>query len=272
MHFVGIDLAWGGRQPTGLAVLDADARLLHVSAVRDDDEIQAALTPFTQGACVVGIDAPLVVTNPTGSRPAEKALSADFRRFDAGTHPSNTGRPEFADGTRGARVAKRLGLDMDPRSGRERRAIEVYPHAASVVLFGLSKILTYKNKPGRDLALLRSELLVLMGHLESIVGVDETWTGLRAQVEHAVRKSELRVVEDQVDAVVCAYVALHAHRWPERTTTYGDAATGAIVTPTLGSPALTSAPRTPTVRASPSRSTPPSTPTWCSRARRRSPW
>ena len=34
------------------------------------------------------------------------------------------------------------------------------------------------------------------------------------QVETATRKSELRVVEDQVDAVVCAYVALFADRRP----------------------------------------------------------
>jgi hypothetical protein len=40
-------------------------------------------------------------------------------------------------------------------------------------------------------------------------------------------------VEDQVDAVVCAYVALFAERWPERTATYGDFETGYIVTPSL---------------------------------------
>jgi predicted RNase H-like nuclease/ppGpp synthetase/RelA/SpoT-type nucleotidyltranferase len=235
VHYVGIDLAWGERQPTGLAVLDADARLLHVSAVRTDEEIEAGLAAYVGGDCLVAIDAPLVVRNATGSRPAEKALSKDFRRFDAGTHPSNTGKPEFAAGPRGARVAKALGLDIDPRSGRARRAIEVYPHAATIVLFGLEKILRYKNKQGRDLELLRSELLVLMGHVEATVATDETWAGLRLQVEQATRKSELRRVEDQVDAVVCAVVALVAHRSPDQVTTYGDLETGYIVTPTLGS-------------------------------------
>jgi len=43
--FVGIDLAWGERQPTGLAVLDADARLLHLATVRTDAEIAASLQP-----------------------------------------------------------------------------------------------------------------------------------------------------------------------------------------------------------------------------------
>ena len=233
MYFVGLDLAWGERQPTGLAVLDDAGQLVHVSAARTDDEIAAQLAPYLDGPCLVAIDAPLIVTNPTGSRRAEQELSKDFRRFEAATHPSNTGKREFANGTRGARLCKRLRLDMDPNSGRERRAIEVYPHPATVVLFGLGRTLKYKDKRGRDLELLRSELLTLMTHVEQIVPTDRAWQTLRAQVEGATRKVDLRQVEDQVDAVVCAYVALFAERWPERTTTYGDFETGYIVTPTL---------------------------------------
>ncbi|GEP39979.1 GTP pyrophosphokinase [Nocardioides psychrotolerans] len=233
MHHIGIDLAWGERQPTGVAVLDDDARLLALAAVRTDEEIAAVLAPYADGDCLVAIDAPLIVINPTGSRAAEKALSKDFRRFEAGTHPSNLAKPEFADGTRGARVSSLLGLDMNPRSGRARRAIEVYPHPATVVLFGLPRTLKYKAKAGRDLELLRGELLILMTHLESVVTTEVTWADLRAQVETATRKSQLRVVEDQVDAVVCAYVALFRQRHPERVTTYGDFETGYIVTPSL---------------------------------------
>ncbi len=234
MHFIGIDLAWGERQPTGLAVLDEQARLLHVSAVRTDDEIVAGLAAYADGACLAAIDAPIVVTNPAGSRPAEQQLSKDFRRFDAGTHPSNTGKPEFANGTRAARVARRLGLDVDPRSGRRRRAIEVYPHPATIVLFGLPKVLRYKARPGRDVDLLRAELLTLMTYVEGVVGTDETWAGLRSQVEGATRKSELRRVEDQVDAVLCAYLAHFVEHRPDLVTHYGDPETGFIITPTLG--------------------------------------
>jgi predicted RNase H-like nuclease/ppGpp synthetase/RelA/SpoT-type nucleotidyltranferase len=233
VFYVGVDLAWGERQPTGLAVLDEEARLVHLSAVRTDEEIRSALAPYVEDSCLVAIDAPLIVPNATGSRVAEQELSRDFRRFEAGTHPSNTGKPEFAHGTRGARVCKLLGLDMDPRSGRRRRAIEVYPHPATIVLFGLGRTLKYKAKPGRSLDLLRSELLTLMNHVERIITTDRSWQALRAQVEGATRKVDLRQVEDQVDAVVCAYVALFADRWPERTTTYGDLEQGYIVTPTL---------------------------------------
>lgn len=233
MHYVGVDLAWGERRPTGLAVLDEAGALVHVATVGTDDEIAEQLAPYVDGPCLVAVDAPLVVVNPTGSRPAERELARDFRRFEAGPHPANTGKPEFANGTRGARLCKRLGLDMDPRSGRARRAIEVYPHPATIVLFGLPRTLKYKDKRGRDLELLRSELLVLMGHVEEVVPAGPAWVALRNQVEGATRKSHLREVEDQVDAVMCAYVALFADRWPERTTTYGDLEHGYIVTPSL---------------------------------------
>ena len=50
MHFVGVDLAWGERRPTGLAVLDGEGRLLHMSAVRTDEEVAAALAAYVEGS------------------------------------------------------------------------------------------------------------------------------------------------------------------------------------------------------------------------------
>ncbi|MCW2867186.1 MAG: pyrophosphokinae, partial [Marmoricola sp.] len=124
---IGVDLAWGVKRPTGLAVLDADGRLVHVSTVRTDEEILTTLAPYAEGDCLVALDAPLIVRNATGNRPGEAELNRDFARFDAGAHPANTGKPEFAGTPRGAVIASALGLDMNPRSGRARRALEVYP-------------------------------------------------------------------------------------------------------------------------------------------------
>jgi len=240
MYFVGVDLAWGLRNPTGVAVVDRDGRLIHVQVARDDADVLAALTPYTEGDCLVGFDAPLVVTNPTGQRPAETALNRDFRRFEAGTHPANTGKPEFADGPRAGRLAGALGLNLDPFGTATRRAIEVYPHAATVVLLRLSRTLKYKAKPGRDLAQLKSELLVLMDGLERLRDAavplrvaGPAWLELRREVVAAQRKSELRRAEDPIDAVMCAYVCLYAERRPADITIYGDSATGYIVTPSL---------------------------------------
>lgn len=240
MHFVGMDLAWGEKRPTGLAVLDDTGRLVHLSAQTTDDAIIEALDGFTDGDCLVAVDAPLIVTNATGNRPAEKALNRDFARFDAGAHPANTGKPEFSARPRGARIAERLDLDIDPGSTAARRAIEVYPHPATVAVFRLGRTLKYKNKPGRTFAQMQAELLRLTGLLDGLTSAATpmdldvpVWHDLVAAIASATRKSQLRVAEDQVDAVVCAHVALLAARRPDEVTTYGDGETGYIVTPRL---------------------------------------
>ncbi|NEN77399.1 DUF429 domain-containing protein [Nocardioides zeae] len=240
MHLVGVDLAWGERAPTGIAVLDERGRLLSTAAVTTDDEIDAVVAPYVAGECVVAFDAPLVVRNATGTRPAEKALNQDFRAFEAGTHPTNLGKPEFADGPRAARLARRWGLDLDP-DATGRRALEVYPHAATVALLRLGRTLKYKQSRDRTFSQMRSEMLRLTEGLEQL-GRARTplllhrrpvWEELVALVENAERKSELRLAEDRLDAVVCAYVALLAAREPERLTRYGSVEDGVIVTPTL---------------------------------------
>ena len=107
------------------------------------------MAEYLAGDCLVAIDAPLVVANPTGNRPAERALNRDFARFDAGAHPSNTGKPEFAGrpGVPGSRAAPGPG-HRPGVAGAPRRAIEVYPHPATVALFRLGRTLKYKQKPG----------------------------------------------------------------------------------------------------------------------------
>ena len=240
MYFVGVDLAWGQRSPTGVAALDSDGVLCHVGVAGDDADVVAQLAPYVTGPCVVAFDAPLVVTNPRGNRPCEAALNRDFRRFDAGAHPANTGLAWFADGGRGARLCAALELDLDPHSPAPRRALEVYPHAASIVLFGLDRTLKYKQKSGRDFAQLQSELLRLIGFVEQLASASPTlgvgtpsWQALRHSVLTAAGKSALRRAEDPVDAVLCAYIARFAALRPDDVTIYGDTATGAIVTPTL---------------------------------------
>lgn len=253
VYFVGVDLAWGDRKPTGIAVVDDTGLLVHIGAAQDDTTIRAVLDPYVRGDCLVAFDAPLVVNNPTGQRPSEAALNRDFAKFEAGAHPTNTGKPEFAGVPRAARLAKALDLAIDPDSTSGRRAIEVYPHPATVALFRLGRTLKYKAKPGRSVVQLRSELLRLMDLIEGLaqaappLRVTDTdgWVELRRTVETAEGKSDLRRAEDPVDAVVCAYVALFATRRPGDVTAYGDAATGVTITPTLP-PDLFPAPPEPT--------------------------
>jgi predicted RNase H-like nuclease len=246
MYFVGLDLAWGEKNHTGIAVIDSDGRLLHVGIAQDDESIETAVAPYVGDECLVAIDAPLIVNNPTGYRPCESALNRDFQRFDAGARPAFTEKPEFKD-PRGARIATALGLDMDPASTAGRRAIEIYPHPATVVLFDLKKTLKYKRGAFEDR---QGELLKLMTHIEGLdratprlrVNHNVSWVELRRRVAAATRPGQLDRDEDPVDAVVCAYVALYRYHRPEDVTVYGDLETGYIVTPTLP-PGQASTPR-----------------------------
>src|SRR5271156_7123091 len=237
MHFVGLDLAWGEKNSTGVAAIDSDGRLLHVGAAQDDASSEAAVSPYVSNDCLVAIDAPLIVKNLTGHRPCEAALNHDFQRFDAGARPAFAEKPEFNE-PRGARIATALSLDMNPLSSSPRRAIEVYPHPATIVLFGLDKILKYKRGP---FEVRQHELLQLMTLIEGLdkatprlrVNHNVSWVELRRRVAAATRPGQLDRDEDPVDAVVCAYVALFSYHRPEDVTLYGDFASGYIVTPAL---------------------------------------
>src|SRR3984885_5781066 len=144
MPFFWLDLAWGEKNNTGVAVVDSDGRLLHVGAAHDDASIAAAVEPYFSADCLVAIDAPLIVRNPTGARPCETALNRDFHSFEAGAHPANTENPAFKS-PRGARIAEALTVDINPAASSTRRGIEVYPHPATVALLGLEKTLKYKR-------------------------------------------------------------------------------------------------------------------------------
>ena len=235
MDFVGLHLASGEKNQTGVAVIDSDGRLLHVGVAENDASIEAAIAPYASEECLVAVDAPLIVPNETGARPCESELNRDFAKFDATARPAYRGRPEF-NPPRGEVLANRLGLDIDPHSRAKRRAIEVFGDSATVVVFRLAK--TLKHRRG-EFEIRKRELLQLMTYIEGLddasprlrVNRNPAWVELRKRVEAATRPAHLDRDEDPVDAVICAYVALYQFHRPEDVTIYGDFETGYIVTP-----------------------------------------
>jgi predicted RNase H-like nuclease len=241
VHYLGIDLAWGERARTGVAVLDATGRLVTSTSVVSDDEIVDALRPWTSApGLVAAVDAPLVVPNLTGRRPCEAQVSAAFGRFSAGAYPANRSNPLFAGEPRAARLARRFGWQIDPATPLTPStglALEVYPHPAMVALFGLETVIPYKLKAGRELPGLRAAYARLLDHLEETCGrrlglqQHRRWAELRSTASGAVRKSELDRIEDEVDAIFCAYLAwLWVHERGSLTV-WGDVHEGYIVTP-----------------------------------------
>jgi predicted RNase H-like nuclease len=252
MFFIGLDLAWAAKNRTGIAVVDIAGRLQRIATAVSDEEIAQVIGEYIRGDCVVAIDAPLRVTNRRGPRPAERLLNREFHAFEAGARPAFTDQPGgLFDPPRGAVIAEKLDLDIDPESTADRRAIEVYPHPATVALFKLGCTLKYKRGRGTTAderrAYRKREMLRLIEHVESLstaslalhVSMHQGWMTLRQDVANAHRSFQLDVSEDQIDAVLCAYVAAMFVNRREEIAIYGDfPANGYIATPKLPTPLM----------------------------------
>jgi predicted RNase H-like nuclease len=232
--FIGIDLGWYGK-PSGLAsivLVNGELRLRSVTRLEPVDEITSWIqAECGSGSAVAAVDAPLVIPNPTGIRAAERALNRDFRRFHAGCHAANLGRPFARNVLAFSRLLESLGFqhgaDMPARSPG-RFQIEVHPHAASVSLFALPQIVKYKRglRAARAMGLRRLRRLMLT-HLPRMN------PALDLRLPGVPTTGNLKPVEDRIDAVLCAFIAAHWWYWSTGgNRVYGDNTNGYIVVPT----------------------------------------
>lgn len=235
--FVGIDLAWGNRSLSGLAMLRWHENILQevlpTQLLYSDDEICRTIAKYDElESVVIAIDAPLVVPNLTGERPVEAEIRRRFARYHAACHPAS--RRLLGDPPRGEQLCTLLmqQLSVQPYPAPPvqqpcRIAFEVYPHAAMVRLFGLPRILEYKARPGRSLLYRRGQmeayidLLACLPHPpldlpDWLVDIPETAAGLKR-------------FEDRIDALFCAWLAARA--WMYGGEVLGAADTGAIWLP-----------------------------------------
>ncbi len=244
--YIGIDLAWSDRNQSGAACLVGDpagARLAAPPALLGDLEAIVAYVErhAAAGPALVAVDAPLLVPNLTGRRPADAALSAAFRRYEAGAHPANR-RLLARDGVvRGERLVELLSARgfrhverIDAGAGG-RLVTEVFPHPAMVAIFGLERTLKYKARPGRSTEARLAEWRRYHAHLAALSQADPPLRGHEALMQTDVaglNGRALKAHEDRVDALMCAYIALYAHRWgAARCRTFGDMREGYMFTP-----------------------------------------
>ena len=235
--YLGLDLAWSPRNPSGLAALDGSGTLVDARAdvVTDADIlrwVRERLAPTT----VLGIDMPTIVPNATGVRRCERELAADFRRYHAAPHPANRGR--FPDGGRARHILDALGadgvrerLDLAARfTGRY--AFEVFPHPAHVRLFARDAIFRYKKK-SRPWPAVLEQWSAYRAALGSLAAADPP-LHLPPGFAPVAAVRGYKAYDDLLDAITCAYVAAFVHRWglrPPHVRVYGDTVDGYIVVP-----------------------------------------
>lgn len=244
MTFIGIDLAWGERNPTGGAVIRDGQLIATTGALTDNNAIIAFISthlPGDEGA-VVAVDAPLRVPNVTGSRPCDKLLSAEWRQYEAGALPGNRTLLAVAGAVRGETLVASLQAAHGfqevapiPHQTKGRFICEVFPHPAHVALFGLAKTLKYKARLNRTLADRHTAFIQYQAALRGLISANPPLYGAEdlLQIEiTALSGRRLKAYEDTLDAITCAYVA--AYLWwhgPDKGRVYGSVADGHILTP-----------------------------------------
>lgn len=251
MKFIGIDLGWSSGA-SGLCCLNwENDRLQFIECDRKQSVndilawIDTQISP-TEPA-IIAVDAPTIIANLTGMREADKLTHKHFGRYHAGCYPANLSRP-FAQKT------VEFGLCLEARGFVHsptieakklgRYQIEVYPHPATINLFKLDRIIKYKKGKlaERQLELMKlcQYILDILPSLEPSLNLScstgkmplNCGTGILPVSETPTSVATLKALEDQLDALLCAYIGAHWWYWGiERNLVLGDRATGYIVIP-----------------------------------------
>ncbi len=250
MRILGIDLAWGERKPDGLALLDAAApgevTLWKAASVVGDENLLSSVRELVDdGPALLALDGPIICRNETGARPVDREMHCIFGRAHAGCHPANLSRCSRPNRIRKELEAMRFRADHHMRNPQQlfeaegdplRRQIEVYPHPATLSLFGLRRIIKYKRgrvaERARQLAYFHQLLRRTLPQVVPPVHIDRSAGELFEQDPTRLVGEARKRHEDMLDAIVCAVVGwIHWWYGGRLSRVVGDSETGFIVIP-----------------------------------------
>lgn len=237
MRYLGIDLAWGEGSEvrpanrSGVVALDASGKVLDAGWTIGLDETVEWVESQSATDTMLFVDAPLLVTNTDGQRPAERQVGQRYGRWWVSANSTNMGSPRQA----GVRLIEQLaqfgwsyddGCDGPPSTGR--RVSECYPYTAIVGAAELGyedKRPMYKRAPKKMKAaeawpLRTAACDELIGRVAALAHAQPP-LDLRSHPETAALvgtpspsvASAYKKREDLLDAAICAWTAALWHRF-----------------------------------------------------------
>jgi len=242
--FIGVDLAWrSSGNNSGAAVLRGDRGGAHLVDVAEPlqslDDVREFIGGCTSAVTVIAIDAPLIISNIGGQRACETAVGKRYGSREASCHTSNLRLYPDAPSVALAEDLIAHGYVHAPCAmpASSRVLLEVYPHAALVALFDLPKTIKYKRGSVQQKRLGLESLAVHIRRLSTgapALAATEQLERVLSKPLADLRGAALKMHEDTLDALVCAYLAYYYWYWHmERTEVFGDVGTGYIVNPKL---------------------------------------
>ena len=140
-RYLGIDLAWGEgtdarpAKETGLVLLDEYGTILEAGWARGINDVLEWIEANALPGDVIGIDAPLVVTNETGMRECEREVAQRYGPWKVYANPSNLSREWFGGITLRVRLEALGYLYTDgttPVDASDISFFECYPYTTLV--------------------------------------------------------------------------------------------------------------------------------------------
>ena len=152
VRILGIDLAWGYRNPDGVCSIEiknGNAYVNEIGLVRGSAALKNWVQNYTKNSSVMAmVDAPIICPNPSGSRPVDRLSHVKFGRFKAGCYPANQKlcpRPVEV-----GNMLRQLGFEIswEIATAKKKRLIasEVYPHIAIIRFFRFKRAITLQER------------------------------------------------------------------------------------------------------------------------------
>jgi len=202
--YIGIDLAWGEKNPSGFCVATSSKnklKILDVKLLHSIDEIIDEILKYKDFKVHVGVDAPLVVPNENGNRDIEKEFNKDFAKYKISMLPANKKiLTKYSPKIRSVGLYERLsalGFKRDYKS--DKVIFEVYTHSTIAMLWNNHEILPYKRKKGRDTTFIKEQLEVYKKYLSKEFFSHKI---LKEDLS-SLKGKKLKDYEDMLDALTC---------------------------------------------------------------------
>ncbi len=221
MRIIGLDAAWGERNPDGICFLE-NKHLIKTHCLPTSETLQEILK-FSPAQ--IAIDAPVIVPNKTGSRPVDRMITSTFYHQKIACYPGNQ-----SNCTRIIQLVKNLKKSgySPSLTSKNKSIIEVYPHLSIVNFFQLPERLPYKKGTvAEKRTVFRKLQQLLLNYLTR-----HQFT-LAPQVKAILQSRWTKSIEDQTDAILCAITSHHHLTQSQNSTQLGDLQSGFIVFPRL---------------------------------------
>ena len=213
-YFIGIDLAWGEKNPSGFSVAIESGKKLKIldsKLLLSIDEIVQEVQKYDEQRVLIGVDAPLLVPNESGNREIEKNFNRDFAQYKISMLPVNKKLlTKYTQNIRSVELFKELSKLGFKRDFKHSKTIfEVYPHSTIATLFHNNKILPYKRKKGRDTAFIKEQLLIYQNYLKREFKSHEI---LKVNLS-LLRGKSLKEYEDKLDSLTSALSIYYSYNF-----------------------------------------------------------